>query len=122
MIESRVDPDRRLTIHVCSGDLTAKEFIEAIERFYDLEPTPHNLWDLSHAKLAGLSLEAIREVAVSTHSKAPEREPGKTALVSSEDLAYGLAKMYSAFSEMTGHSATVEVFRSTEEADAWLAS
>ena len=50
MIEMRVDEKLGLTIHVCTGKLSAEEIKDEIKKFYDgADPTPHNLWDLLEA-------------------------------------------------------------------------
>jgi len=55
-----------------------------------------------------------------TKSLSNKRKGGKTAFVSADILSYGSCRMLDAFYDLAKVSFEVEVYRSVEEAKAWL--
>lgn len=70
MIETIVDKKKDLTIHKCSGSLTDEEFKEAIQSFYDGNPTMNVIWDFSKASLADTPTITVKQSSVSDGKKA----------------------------------------------------
>jgi len=120
MIRKSTDTERDLTVQTCLGDVSAREIREAIVSVYDGEPTRHQLWDLTGANLAAIQKESIREFAKLVADHGNSRPGGKTAIVSPVDLGFGLARMYGAMADITGQQVQVRVFRSLDEANAWI--
>jgi hypothetical protein len=56
---------------------------------------------------------------ISQHAQ--KRAGGKTAILISKDLEYGMSRMVPALSELKGIPVKLEVFRSLAEAEHWLA-
>jgi hypothetical protein len=73
------------------------------------------LWDLSGTDF-NLSSDQLSIFAARTRRKT--NKPQKTAIVALEDLAYGLARIYSVRREE--QQTEVNVFKSEEEAIRWL--
>jgi hypothetical protein len=73
------------------------------------------LWDLSGTDF-NLSSDQLSIFAARARRKTSK--PQKTAIVALEDLAYGLARIYSVHREE--QQTEVNVFRSEEEAMRWL--
>jgi hypothetical protein len=122
MIESRRDEAKGLTVHTCTGAVTQQEVLVAIRSHYDEKPTPHNLWDLREADLTGLVGIDVQKIASFTKAYSPERPSGKTALVSTSDLGFGLARIYQGMASDPKRPVEVKVFRTLEEAMAWCTS
>ena len=122
MIENRVEDDRQLTIHICTGAITADHLMQAISDLYDGEPTPNHLWDLREADVSGMSGSEVKEIAFFAKRYAPDRKGGKTAIVSPADVAFGLSRAYEVFADMAHQQVAVRAFRSLEDAERWLAS
>jgi hypothetical protein len=115
-----VDHESDITIHTVSGPTTSHELLDAIRAFYDGKPTRLSLWDMSEASLAETTTEDIKAVIQGGLPLIRGREGGKTAIVAPEDLAYGLARMYQAFTELEAVPFAHMVFRSKQEALDWL--
>jgi hypothetical protein len=109
-----------VTTHVCTGRLSADEIAAGIRAFYDEAPTPHTLWDLRDADVSGISADQIATFADLARDAAAMRGPGKTALVAAGLLAFGLSRMFEAYSDATLRPVRVRVFKNIEEAEAWI--
>ena len=120
MITHEVDTERELTVHTCRGIMAAEDLISAIQALYDSVPTHHHLWDLTEADLSHVTGQDVREIAEFPTKYVPARVGGKTAIVSPSDAAFGLGRMYEALAGSAGQKATIRVFRSLAEANAWL--
>ena len=116
-IKTEVDESRNLTIHTLRGKIPANDLRNILETFFKNQPTKNVLWDLREAEPEGEVLSQDLEVLANLAKKNEGlREKGKTALVASSDLVFGLAKMYQAFVNIEGVKHRVEVFRSMDVA------
>ena len=122
MIRTRRQPRHQLTLFTCSGKVLPHEIENKIKEFYDKQPTPNVVWDLSDADISGMSAVDVRQLAERTKQLAHSRKGEKTAIVASVDMPFGLARMYQTFAELAGQESQVEVFRSRKEALAWIQS
>lgn len=124
MATIRVSFDHELdvTLYTVIGDLTAEEIIATIEHDYANNPTTHVLWDLTDGSLSGMTAESFRRVAEVARRVRWGTPDGRTAYVGSDDLAYGLMRMYTTLAYLARVEADYDVFRTREEALAWLKS
>ena len=76
------------------------------------------LWDLEHVSAAPFDTSELRDFANHSLRGRPDLPEAKAALVVTSDALFGTARMLEAF--LTGGPVVVEVFRSQEEALAWL--
>ena len=83
----------------------------------DFEPGFDRLWDLCEAQ-PDLSCDHVRAIARVVEALGQTLGGRRTAIVACSALAYGLARMYTAFSEGVGPE--TNVFGSREEAIKWL--
>jgi hypothetical protein len=120
MIRSYVDSRKQLTTHTLIGKITVADLLAEIKKFYDTEPTPNNLWILLDADVSGIDTFDVERLAQFPREYVPSRVGGKTALVSSDDFVYGMSRMYEMFAETAGQKVQIQVFRSLEDARAWL--
>ncbi|HWA16038.1 MAG TPA: STAS/SEC14 domain-containing protein [Gemmatimonadales bacterium] len=124
MATIRVAHDREhdVTLYTVAGELTPEEVIATIERDYATNPTTHILWDLTDGSLVGMTSAAFRRIADVARERRRPTPEGRTAYVGSDDLAYGLMRMYTTLAYFARVEADYEVFRTREEALAWLTS
>ena len=120
MIETTVDKQNDLTIHKCSGSLTDEEFTKAINSFYDGNPTMNVVWDFSKASLANTPKEFVKQSSMLVQRLGCCRRNGKSAVIASRDLEYGMARMFQIMTENGEIPFTIRVFRSFGEAKKWL--
>jgi hypothetical protein len=95
------DINAHLDLEERNGDLNRPELIDARNATTNI--TAQEVRHLAH-RAAGM-LSRVRL--------------GPTAIVTNNDLVFGMARMYSVFAESAG--AVVEVFRDMEAASRWLA-
>ena len=79
-------------------------------------PYDKRLWDLSNVTF-DFTIDELRSIA--EYGKLTFTQPSKAAFVAPEDLAYGELRAFEVYREESGHAA-VRVFRTRQEALAWL--
>jgi len=112
------DPARGWLFTTAYGLVT---FLE-INEHLDVEEHSRDLGqpELVDARTATTNLTAdqIRRLAQRAADTASRIPLGPTAIVTTNDVVFGMARMYSAFAERA--RARVEVFRDMDAADVWL--
>jgi hypothetical protein len=119
-ITTTIDHDRQLTIHTVTGKPSFEELMTALNRFWEGQPTRNLLWNFSEARLAHISYSETRKLIDYVRPQTEKRAGGKTALVSSRDLEYGMSRTLQSLREFQSPSYQIEVFRSLEEASQWF--
>ena len=120
MIETTVDDQHDLTIHSCSGSLTKEEFMDAIQSFYKENPTRYVIWDFAKASLADIPSDCVRRSTEMVKRLGVARRNGKSAVIASSDLEYGLARMFQIMTDNGEIPFKIKVFRYFGEATQWL--
>ena len=119
-ISSQIDHVNGITIFSASGKLTFDEAMAEVKMFY-IQPTPNVVWDLRSVSEVNLSSSEIWEIAsFRPRHESSKRINGKTAIVTSQDLLFGLSRMFQSFSENEDVPFAVMIFRTMEEAQGWL--
>jgi len=103
-----------------SGKVLASEIIDAIQSFYQSEITSKVLWDFLEGDFSAMPSSDLTVIVDAAKSLSDMRPGGKSALVGSSDLLFGLARMYASLAEVMSHPIANRAFRSKEEALAWL--
>jgi hypothetical protein len=121
-ITTSIDRAGGLRTHKVTGDLLPEELTSVLDEVYsepEHDPDMNVLWDLREASVASFTIkdvEALRDFV------APNWGTGGrslAALVVSDDLQYGMSRMYEMLSESrTGGK--IRVFRDMDEAVGWL--
>jgi hypothetical protein len=116
-----VAQDVELTTLTAHGELTADELLDAYATFLDAAPTRLTLMDLSRARLAPVSADSMRDIAVQVAAVGRQcKRLGRSAIVCSRDVDYGLIRMFSPLVEIRGSPVRFRVFRGSASAKAWL--
>jgi hypothetical protein len=105
-----------------TGSLTREgfeRFIEALIAHSNWRRGMSILSDYREAEARPLSAADIRAMSVFYAGLQERLGPGKSALVVSESLDYGIARMWISLTEMKV-SREIRVFHALEEAEAWL--
>ena len=123
-ITSQIDKTKNLTIYTLTGELTVDDIRSAISSFWEAhEVTLKGLWDARSAKLTNLKSEDMERIAalIGQYShRFEERKGGKSAVVASSDLQYGLSRILETFFEIEGFPTQLRIFRIMDEAIKWL--
>ncbi len=119
-IEFRIDRDSDSSFFTSSGRISFTEALEVIKRFYADNPTANVLWDFDQSSFEDISAESITELALFRERFRGQRTDGKTALVASRDVQYGLLRIFKSLSDSSDLPFEVRVFREMDKAREWL--
>ncbi len=115
--------DRGMGRVICRDTFTVEGFaaaLAAILAHVDFRSGMPCLWDSRDTTNIGdLSGSDIRQIGVIMAANASRRGSGKTAVVVSGDLGFGMARMYELVTE-GDRANTFRVFRDMEQARTWL--
>ena len=118
-VTARVDPDTGIAHYLAAGELTRDEVLAVIEQVYcdpDYREPWRSIWDMTGATPV-LNVEELRKVVAYVRAHRPA-DKGKVAIVATEDLAFGLGRMYELLA--SGQEVETRVFRDPELARHWL--
>ncbi len=116
-ITYRIDKTAKLIRARVFGEISFDDFRTTLREMLedpDFDPSFGRLWDIREARLI-LSGDDVRGLAQVVRKFVGGR---RSAVVAQSDLAYGLARMYSALVEEAGID--VQAFRDMDEAMTWL--
>ena len=119
-IETTFDFANDLTVIKATGKMTADDFHKWTATYYTGTVTTFILWDITDTDLSGLQAADLREDARHTKHLAAMRKGGKTAIVTGNDLEYGMSRMLEAFYEAEDMQFETQIFRGLDEARKWL--
>lgn len=80
-------------------------------------PSERRLWDMRDIVINQTQeeLRAVSKQASNTFSK-----PSRSAFVASDDLTFGVLRIFEVFSEQQNSPSRIRIFRSMDDAKAWL--
>ena len=122
MIQGDSTLDGRIAIWTAKGRLTFPEIRDKMVDFSAGILKSRVLFDLTRATVADLTTNEIEEIIKLIGQKVNGAQGAKSAIVVQGSVDYGLARMFSTFSELAGLPVQVKVFRTTEVAKEWLSS
>ena len=123
-ITSHTEPLEELTTLTAKGNITFEDIIEVVKNFKDDPPAKNILWDFSEAYPADpFNAEDMDRIAslAKTNLNLRSQPDGKTAYVATSDFVFGITRMYTTYLELQDPAHEIQVFRSLNEAHAWLA-
>jgi hypothetical protein len=120
IIETIVDSQGDLSVFTVNGELTADEIIERVEEYYTKHPTKLVLWIMGDVDLSAITREGIERIIQTAKKNTGKRKEGKTAIVGSKDIEYGLARMYEAYTGFENLPYEYKIFKDVDEAKEWL--
>jgi hypothetical protein len=122
VFEKIVNEKKRLTTITVAWKADFSELMSVLKNFFDDNNTEYLLLDLRNSSLDSITPDHVINLCKYAKSRAngEGRVNGKTALVGSSDLQFGIGRMFETYSEMEESSIKVSVFRSMEKALCWL--
>lgn len=120
MIQGESALDGRIMVWTAKGRLTFPEIRDKMVDFSAGSIKSRVLCDLTRATVADLTTSEIEEIIKLIGQKVNGAKGAKSAIVVHGSVDYGLARMFSTFSELAGLPVQVKVFRTTEIAREWL--
>ncbi len=121
-IEKKIEKNKDLTILVVTGKVSSDEITDALRDFYKSGFTLKLLLDFSNSEFSDLPSDQLPLIISVAKSYAHLREGGKTAIVMSSGVGFGIGRMYETLSEIEQHPITHNICKSIDEAMDWLES
>ena len=116
---------QNLRLHTLSGDFNFDYLFQSIVDIYnDHKFNPHlsSVWDFTNVKqIQNISLEQLEKIAAYVTWKRNKLGKIKTAIVVSEKVDFGLARIYEQEME-AANQAEINVFRNLDLAIEWIKS
>lgn len=121
IIKTIFDIDKNLTVHEIAGKLSTSDIIDKLKDYYTGDKiTKYVMWNFIKAEVSAITSSDLRKILYYTKEYAHSRLGGKSALVVSKDLGYGLARIFEAFVEIEKFPFELKTFRTLTEAREWL--
>ena len=120
MIKVRRDDATDLTIFEAVAPVRAQEILTRMAEFYAGVPTRLVLWDFTNIDLSDISFDDVRTIANLSADRSHDRPGGRTAIVASEQVTYGLSRIYQSYRGIADQSVDTGTFRELSEAEAFL--
>ena len=119
-ITYRIKREKDQTIFTFTGRITFQELVDTFTAYGKGKPTRYELLDLTGMAGQRPSSEEVQRLADYLNQHGSNRPANsKTAVVAAEDVDFGISMMISALTDgFVPYE--VRVFRSSEEARAWL--
>ena len=123
-VTTNINKKDNLRIHKVTGRIVFDKLMEALNEIYskpDHNPEMNTLWDLRDADVSSFPSVQVQHIQSFVSKYWGKSGKSRSALIVSEDVAYGLSRMYEIMSE--GKTAgKIMVFRDYEEALKWVNS
>ena len=117
----QTDLSKELTVFTVTGTVKLREWLNTLQAYARAGPTRYELFDIRDAEGGGFTSKEIDPLIEGAKSRSDARPAGgKTALVVSTDVHFGMSRVYQAISEIEGITWESEAFRSIEDAYKWL--
>ena len=119
-VSTKIDAKAGVVVNTVSGKLTAAAFTATLRALIDnpeFQPGMGIVWDLRRGTVIGLKADEIKGVVYYVANRVEARGRGRLAIVVSQDVDYGIGRMFAAYAEQIGIER--RVFRDLEEAVHW---
>ena len=114
------DEEHDLTTVTVLGDVSAGQVRTQIITFLTTRPTRLVLWDIRNGTLSRLSSDDLRELVASGAPYADRRRGGRTAILCSKPVDFGISRMFGTFANIYHIPFEIHVFDEYEDAMSWL--
>lgn len=119
-VRTDINQEADFTEHIATGDVCDSEMFAAQTEFYENGPTRLQLWDMSRCAVKEVTIGGMRTFIERAARQGKVRKNGRTAVIVSSQLQYGLARMAEIFGEFAHMPFEFRVFKDREEAVDWL--
>ena len=121
-MEISTEIKKHVRLHNVKGLVDIGELTEYLKNIYnspDIDLEINVFWNLQEADLSSVSAEEVRSFAEFVGRHRGKGGRGKTALVVSRDLEYGMSRMYQVLMKIQA-SADITIFQDINEAKEWM--
>ena len=119
-IDQVVDRKNDLATVTVTGSVDVEQVNRQILGFLGDKPTHRVLWDVRNGSLEKLTAEDMRRIIAEGAPHAAKRCGGRTAILCSKPVDFGLARMFETFASLYHLPFEIHVFTESAEAMEWL--
>jgi hypothetical protein len=119
-IRKEIEKQYDVTIMAASGKITAGQIIDVLIDYYEGEFTSNLIWDYTDADLTDIANADLQRISSASRRYTHLRKKGKTAIVVTEPLGFGLGRMYEIINEMEENPVRYNIFKTRQEALEWM--
>jgi len=120
-ITRQTSKSKNLTTIMATGEITVAEIFEIVKSFKSQPPAKNILWDFSEANPTDSFNDTdMKRIASLAKSNLGSRPNCKTAFVATDNLQFGLTRMYMTYLEFQDITHETQVFRTLDKANQWL--
>jgi hypothetical protein len=102
------------------GHVLEEDMHEALEEFYQNQPTQLLLYDMAYAQVWHITPDMVLRFVKHAVRLGVSRPGGRTAVIAPEDLVFDLGILSQAFHDLETRDIALRIFRTENEALAWL--
>jgi hypothetical protein len=113
-------PEARLTVYTATGPMTVDDVSNTVTTCLTDNPTLLAIWDIKEASFSDVTADDLRKVVIRARPLADSRAGGKTAIICSRGVDYGLARLFQIYAELYEAPIDIQVFDSRDAAMNWL--
>ncbi len=117
-IKLHINKERDLTTITIVGTLQEGELSSVLRDYYKHSPTRLIMLDSREGSWSAIPSELYRNTIEGW--KRSDQKNGRTALIFSNAVDFGIGRMLESHFSMTGHETEIECFRDMEAAQTWL--
>ena len=119
-IKKTVIKEKNISVFSVHGNFSLDKLLNEIDRLCATDTTLHSLWDFTNGVFPTIKASDVEIIIEHTRKYVDIRKGGKSAIVVSRDLGYGMARMYDTLSECKDSPVEYRVFRDINEATNWI--
>lgn len=119
-IEQTLDKQKDLAVVTVIGDVSADQVKRQILSFLADKPTQRVLWDFQGGSLMNLSQEDMQQILAEGAELSEKRRGGRTAIVCTQTVDFGLARMFESLASCYHLPFEIQVFKDRNAAMSWL--
>jgi len=119
-MDLQYDKNKKILTCLCKGPVSTGEFKASLALMVSSQeypPAVDVLWDVREADPASFDISLVGQ-AVSIRQNYPQRGDSKLAVVASDDLRFGLSRMYEMMTDEMPQD--IHIFRTVADAEQWL--
>ncbi len=120
MIYTHREPLPLCTIHTVEGQVTLAEIARVMATYDHESPALLIIWDFREADTSAIFMPDIQRLVELASRCSGLKAGGKIAGVFSQDLGYGLGRMFQSYAEMRAIRCEFQCFRNMKDAQEWL--
>ena len=119
-IKTTFHPNKDLTTFKVTGKLKPDAIYDCLAAYFEGSVTLRTLWDITEATVPSVTADEICSLAKYVRNLSDARIGGKTAIISNDDLGYGMSRMLGTLYELEHIPFEIQVFRNLDEAMDWI--